>query len=369
VSDLVAAAAAGKLDPIYVVTSDHPILVDRALAAVRDAAVPPSMRSWNYDVIEGKASAQRILNACQTLPMMGAKRMVFVRDLASMAADELAGLVRYLDAPSPSTVLFAVTSKLDKRMKLYAAASKKGFLHDLTAPRRVDGWIRSEAEARGVRLEAAAVNRLADAVGADLSRLALTIDQLALYAGGRPVTADDVDDLVADTRERSVFELTDAIGAGDAAGALTAVASLTEQRQSAIGTLAMLARHVRQLSLVHVARSEGVGPRDMASRLGVPPFVVDKLTSQARRYQPAALTRASELLAAADWALKGFPDPNRASTSETVLATDAAASGPAQKVLGRALGERVLLERLALEIVRLGEPERPPNAARSSARS
>lgn len=347
-SDPIAAAAAGKLAPVYVVSSDHPILIDRLLAAVRDAAVPPAMRAWNYDVIEGKATAARITTACQTLPMMGARRMVLVRDLAAMAADELAQLIAYLDAPSPSTVLFAITSKLDKRLKFYAAAGKRGLIHELTAPKRVDGWIRAEADARGVRLEAAAVARLADAVGGDLSRLALTIDQLALYAGGKPVTADDVDDLVADTRERSVFELTDAIGAGDLAAALVAVGSLVEQRQSAIGVLAMLGRHLRQLELVHVARAEGVGPRELPARLGVPPFVVDRLTGQARRYRPAALAHAIELVAAADWAMKGHPDPG------AVLATEAAATGAAQKTLGRGLGERVLLERLAAALVAAG---------------
>ncbi|MBK9032885.1 MAG: DNA polymerase III subunit delta [Myxococcales bacterium] len=348
-ADLIADAAAGKLAPIYVVASDHPILVDRALAAVRDAAVPATMRAWNYDVIEGKATGARIATACQTLPMMGATRMVYVRDLAPMAADELASLIPYLAAPSPSTVLFAVTSKLDKRLKFYAAASKRGYVHELVAPKRVDGWIRTEAERRGVRLAADAVARLADAIGNDLSRLALTIDQLALYAGAQPVTADDVDDLVADTRERSVFELTDAIGAGNAAAALVAVASLAEQRQSAIGVLAMLGRHLRQLELVHVARAEGVGPRELPARLGVPPFVVDKLTSQARRYRPSALARAIELVAAADWAMKGHPDP-----TVVGVITEPASTGAVQKILGRGLGERVLLERLAVELVALG---------------
>jgi DNA polymerase III subunit delta len=349
VTDLIADAAAGKLAPIYVVTSEHPILIDRALAAVREVAVPASMRAWNYDVIEGKATAARISNTCQTLPMMGTKRMVLVRDLAPMAADELTGLLPYLESPSPSTVLFAITSKLDKRLKFYSAASKRGFVHELLAPRKVDGWIRTEAQARGVRLSAEAVNRLAAAVGSDLSRLALTIDQLALYAGAAPVTADDVDDLVTDTRERSVFELTDAIGAGDAGAVLAAVASLADQRQSAIGVLAMLSRHIRQLELVHVARAEGVGPRELPARLGVPPFVVDKLQSQARRYQPRGLARAVELIAAADWAMKGHPDP-----SVTGVATEAASTGAVQKTLGRGLGERILLERLALELVALG---------------
>ncbi len=338
------------LAPVYVVHSEHPLLVDRALAAVRDAAVPAAMRSWNYDVVEGKVSATRLLAMCQTLPMMGAHRMIYVRDLAPTAAEELAGLVGYLDAPSPSTVLFAVTSKLDARLKFYAAAKKKGFLHVLEAPRQVDGWIRAEAGDKGVRLAPAAVTRLAEAVGNDLSRLALCLDQLALYAGGRDVTADDVDDLVADTRERTVFELSDAIGAGDLARALLAVGSLTEQRQSAIGVLVMLGRHVRQMALCHVARAEGVGARELPAMLGVPPFVVDKLAAQARRYGPAALARATELIATADWSLKGFPDP-----ACTELATDGAASGAVVKALGKQLAERLVLERLAAAIVGLAE--------------
>jgi DNA polymerase-3 subunit delta len=336
------------LAPVYVVASEHPLLIDRALAAVRDAAVPASMRAWNYDVVEGKLGATKLLATCQTLPMMGQHRMVYVRDLAPSPADELAALVPYLDAPSPSTVLFAVTSKLDQRIKFYASAKKKGYLHVLEAPRQAEGWIRAEAGDRGVRLAPAAVNRLADAVGNDLSRLALCIDQLALYAGGREVTAADVDDLVADTREHTVFELTDAIGAADLPRALRAVGSLTEQRQSTIGVLVMLARHVRQMGLVHVARSEGVAGRDLPAALGVPPFVVDKLTAQARRYAPAALARATELIATADWALKGFPDPSVAE-----LATDDAATGTAQRALGKQLGERLVLERLAGEIIAL----------------
>lgn len=345
-SEIVAAVAAGKLDPVYVVSSEHPVLIDRALAAVRDAAVTPSMRAWNYDVIEGKTTATRVITTCQTLPMMGPRRMVLVRDLAATAADELTSLAAYFDAPSPSTVLFAITTKLDKRLKVYAAAAKKGFLHVLEAPRNPEPWIRAEAQARAVKLAPAAVSRLADAVGADLSRLALCIDQLGLYAGDRPVTADDVDDLVADTRERTVFELTDAIGAADLPRALGAVASLVEQRQSAIGVLVMLARHVRQLALCHVARAEGLSRNELPGRIGAPPFVIDKLLPQARRYAPAALARATELIATADWALKGLPDPASAG-----LATDAVASGAAQKTLGRQLGERLVLERLATAII------------------
>jgi DNA polymerase-3 subunit delta len=336
------------LDPVYVFASDHPILVDRAVAEIRDAAVPPSMRGWNYDVIEGKATASRIAAAANTLPMMGERRMVLVRDLATLGAEELGKLVEYLDAPSPSTVLVALTSKLDKRLKFYSAAAKKKWLHVLEAPRHPAPWIREEAKARGVKIVPDAVERLADAIGSDLSRLALTLDQLAVYANGRAITVDDVEDLVADTRERSVFELTDAIGEGRLPAALAAVSSLCDQRQSAIGVIAMLGRHVRQLALVHAARARGASKQELPQIVGAPPFIVDKLSSQARRYAPEALAEASALLSQADRALKGMPlEVARGETWE-------GATGTAVKALGRQLGERVILERLVTRLCELG---------------
>jgi len=355
VDDLLSDVKAGRFDPIYVLHSEHPILIERTVTAIRDAVVPPAARGFNYDVVEGKPSATRILNLAQTLPMMAAMRMVFVRELHGIPADDTEPLLAYLAKPNPSTVIVAITSKLDKRLKLYAQLSRKGWLHVLEAPRQVAPWVRDEARARGVKIEPAAVTRLVDAVGNDLSRIALAIEQLALYAGGRAVTADDVDELIADTRERSVFELTDAIGAADRPRAIAAVASLCDQRESAVGVVVMLARHIRQLSMLHVLRSTGVPRPQWASAVGVPPFVVDKLIAQARNYAPEALATATQRLAMVDRALKGditlssLPDPS----SPLPAGGSSAFTGPQLKALGRELGERVMLEQVVDEIVSL----------------
>jgi DNA polymerase-3 subunit delta len=332
------------LEPVYVLHSEHPVLLERAVGAIRDAAVPPAARGFNYDVVEGKPSGQRIVALAQTLPMMAQRRMVFVRDLSAMPADEAEPLIEYFAKPNPSTVVVALASKLDKRLKVFSVASKKGFVHVLEAPRQLAPWVRAEAQAQGVRFDGAAISRLVDAVGDDLSRLALAVEQLGLYAHGRAVTSDDVDELIADTRERSVFELTDAIGAADRTRALAAVASLCDQRESAVGVVVMLARHVRQLSLVHALRGDNVPRGEWASRLGVPPFVVDKLIAQARSYSPGALSHATRSLAEADRALKG--DITLDGRADTF-------TGPQMKALGRELGERVILERIVDGIVQL----------------
>ncbi|HEY0190977.1 MAG TPA: DNA polymerase III subunit delta [Kofleriaceae bacterium] len=348
--ELISELQAGRLDPMYVFHSEHPILIERTLTALRDVVVPPAARGFNYDLVEGKPSGPRIVALAQTLPMMAQRRLIYVRDLAGMPPDDADVLLGYLAKPNPSTVIAAVVSKLDKRIKLYAQLSKKGYLHVLEAPRQLAPWVKAEAKQQGVRIASAAVTRLIDAVGGDLSRLALTLGQLGLFAGDREVGTDDVDELVADTRERTVFELTDAIGAADRGRALAAVAALVDQRESAVGVIIMLARHVRQMSLVFSLRDQGLPRPSWAQALGVPPFVVDKLISQARLYSPAKLAVATQQLANADRALKG---------DVTLTSTISAGSpggvftGPQIKALGKDLAERILLEHVVDSIVQL----------------
>lgn len=354
-SDLLDEVDAGRFDPIYVLHSEHPVLIERVLDALRAAVVPPAARGFNYDIVEGKLSASRIVALAQTLPMMAQRRLVYVRDLAGLPADEAEALLAYVAKPNPSTVIVCVTGKLDKRLKLFSQLSKKGFLHVLEAPRQVAPWVRAEAKAKRVDIDGAAISRLIDAVGNDLSRLALAIEQLGLFVmedgRGRTVTSDDVDELIADTRERSVFELTDAIGAADRPRAMAAVSSLCDQRESAVGVVVMLARHVRQMSLVHSLRAQNVPRPQWAQMLGVPPFVVDKLIAQARSYSPEALALATQRLATVDRALKG--DQTLVSMPDRFGAGGTPWTGPQMKALGRELGERVMLERVVDGIVSL----------------
>ena len=139
-----------------------------------------------------------------------------------------------------------------------------------------------------------------------------------------------------------MFELTDAIGSGDRPRALAAVSSLCDQRESAVGVVVMLARHIRQLSTLLTLRASNTPRSEWASKIGVPPFVVDKLLAQAKHFSPRALAAATRRLAEADRALKG---------DITLDSRAATYTGPQMKALGRDLGERVILETVVDAIV------------------
>jgi DNA polymerase-3 subunit delta len=317
------------MDPIYVLSGDA-TLVARFVADLTDQLVTPATRAFNHDVFEAKAAgAAAILNAARTVPMMAKMRLVVARDVETMGAEGMTELIPYLDKPSPTTVLVLTAGKVDARLKFFAAAKKKGMLRELEAPRQAQlpAWIRNEAQGRGAKFGEDAARRLAEVVGPDLGRLVSAVDQLALYAGDRPVTAADVDELIAETREKTVFELSDAVGRGERERALRAVARLFEQKESSVGLAMILARHIRQLALVRELTSTGTPIRDLPRAVGFPPFLADGLVAQARRFTGPGMTRAFQLLAAADRNLKG--------------------------PLKQALGERIVVEKLVTDLVEL----------------
>ena len=329
------ALARGEIAPIYALVSAEPLLISRALAAIRAAVLDETTAAWNHDVFDGRgASGAAIRGAADTLPMMGSRRLVEVRNVQQMNAGELAALIDYVKSPNPRSTLVLAASKADKRVKLYTALRKAGYLHELSAPKAIGRWLEAEARAAKIAIDSAARRRLLEVVGRDVSRLSVALEMLSLYAGDQPIASEHVDDLIAHTRESSVFELTDAIAAGNRERALEIIGSLADQRQSTLGVVMMLARHVRQLARTRLLLAGGASDREVARTLKVPPFVADKLTSQARRHKLRGLFRALSRLSAADRAIKG---------QEMKMRT-----------LGRALGERVLLEELAAELIAMG---------------
>ena len=329
-SGLEAEIAQGRVSPVYVLSVDEPLIAQRLCAALLSAVVPAAMRAFNHEVIEaGTSSGGAIASATRTIPMLGGKRLIVVRDADALGAEGLDALRPCLENPSPQTVLVLLCAKVDGRLKFFAEAKKRSFLFELSAPKQVVPWIQEEARRAGVALKPDAVRRLADVVGKDLGRLASCLEQLSLYAGERAVTAEDVDELVAETRESTVFELANAIGEGRREAALRAIGKLFDQKESSVGVAMMLARHFRQLALAKEAASERVPSHELPRRIGAPPFAVDGLMKQARRLPPQSFSLAFGLLAKADRELKS--------------STKAA------------LGERILVERLALALLDLGE--------------
>jgi DNA polymerase-3 subunit delta len=201
-------------------------------------------------------------------------------------------------------------------------------------------WLTIEAEKQQVRFDGDAARELSDALGADMMLIASEFEKLLLYTGDkRRITLGDVETMVLAAKQRSLYELTDAISAKDKPRALALLAGLLNAsdggEDSAIGHLYMLARTFRQMLVIlekNVRDSRAIW-QALWQGFRMPPFAAEDLIRQARRYKSRhELTRAIRLIARADLELRSSPPDKRLVLERLVLelASEARAASPTE---------------------------------------
>jgi DNA polymerase-3 subunit delta len=304
-----AAVKRGDIAPIYCFSGER-FLVDSAVAAVRAAVLAEAgaAAAFNNDTFELKESGVgTAIATAKTLPMMAKRRLVVGKSIDEVKAADLEPLVAYVEDPNPSTCLLLIADKVDVRLKAFSSMRKRGYLYVFAALRdnALAGWLRTEAKNRGIDIKPDAANALATLAGPDLGRLAQALEQLAIYVGReRAIGVDDVEDLVAETREHAIFELTKAIGMGDVPRALALCANMLRNREPPLKIQFMLVRQVRQIWRAKELAASGASRGDIASAVGINPYFLDDVLVPARRMSRAALEGALERLYQADLAVK-----------------------------------------------------------------
>ena len=111
------------------------------------------------------------------------------------------------------------------------------------------------AKARNVSIEPAAAEALVEALAADVARISVELEKLALY--GRPITAEELPLLVPDARESTIFGLVNALGRRDRAGALQALDALVREGEYLPLALSFLATQFRMALVAREANLRG----------------------------------------------------------------------------------------------------------------
>ncbi len=314
---------ADNLGAVYLLHGPERFLIEQLLTKLKTLVLQGPMSDFNCDQLRAsEVTGAEIVSRAQEIPMMASKRLLVVEDGQKLSADDLAALDPYLADPAPETCLVIVAEKLDLRRGPLVRAKKRGQIlaAEPLKERGIGPFMRSRAKARGIALSSEARSALAAAVGPDCAALDDALERLGLYAGpGREVTEEDVAEVVTAVRERSIFELVDAVGNHIPARALAVLEDLLARREEPIMINAMVARHFRLLlgARIHLHRRAAHG--EMASLLGVPPFVAKKLVSQARQFRGADLEKSLARLSRADLELKSSRRPPQLVVERAVL--------------------------------------------------
>lgn len=326
-----------SLRPGYVLLGDEIFLYERCRQAVLETLVPPEFRDFCLSEVDlAETNIFEILDRARTPSLMAPFQVFFVRGLKALYTrgakkEEFAAIEEYFRSPNPQCLILFVADHLripsdlrrmdmDDKNRYERIRETLGDWCGLVELARADEsdalkWITSESERQGIRFDSDAARELADALGADMMLIASEWNKLVLFAGEkRHVTLGDVETMVLAAKQRSLYELTDAISARDTPKALLLLHGLLNAsdggEESAIGHLYMLARTFRQMLVIlerNVRDSRAIW-QALWQGFRMPPFAADDLIRQARRYKSSRdITRALRLIARADFELRSQP--------------------------------------------------------------
>jgi DNA polymerase III subunit delta len=339
---------AHKLRPAYVFVGDESFFRKRFREAILEHLVPKDLRdfSWfEFDLAE--VDLAEVLDRARTPSLMAPFQVFFVRGVKTLFGrgsnqDKLEAIEEYCKNPNPDALLVFVADHISipadaRRMDLQdkeryeRIREAMGPFCGIVELARVEEseavrWVTEHCTSQGVKIDADGARELVDALGGDMMMISNEVEKLILYVGEKKrITLGDVETMVLAAKQRSLYELTDAISSKDRPRALEildAILSSGDGEEAAIGHLYMLAKTFRQMLVIleRNVRDQRTLWAVLWQGFRVPPFAAEDIIRQARRYKSKReLTAAIRLIAKADLALRSNPPSKRLVLEKLIL--------------------------------------------------
>lgn len=329
-----------KLRPAYVFVGDEAFFRKRFRDAILKHLVPAELRDFSFFEFDlAETDLAEILDRARTPSLMAPFQVFFVRGVKSLYGrgsneEKLSAIEEYCKNPNPDALIVFVADHISipadvRRMEMQdrdryqRIRDTMGQYCGIVELARVEEgeavrWITDYCSSRGVKVEPDGARELVDALGGDMMMISNELEKLILYVGEKKrITLGDVETMVLAAKQRSLYELTDAISSRDRVRALEildAILSAGEGEEAAIGHVYMLAKTFRQMVVIleRNVRDQRMLWAALWQGFRVPPFAADDIIKQARRYKSRRdLTRAIRLVAKADLALRSNPVSKR----------------------------------------------------------
>jgi len=298
----------GEIAPVYCLYGEDDYRRERALRQLLDALLPEGTRELNLDRVRpGDVEAASILGSARTVPFLAGRRVVLIRDADALSEQQREELLAYLEAPCLTTCLILVATRLDLRTRLAASLQKKGVVlrFDQLESASMKEALQAAALERHKRISPEAIDLLIALAGDDLRQSMSGLEKAALFVGERgEIARQDIEELIGETRIRSIFQLTDAVGTRNLELALGCLGNLLAHGEEVLPIIGMLARQIRLLLRAKALCEQGVASGEVSRRLGVPSRVGLALAEQGASLRWEQLTTSVEGLQRADLALK-----------------------------------------------------------------
>ncbi|MFO7999656.1 MAG: DNA polymerase III subunit delta [Marinilabilia sp.] len=309
--EIVSELKKGNFAQIYLLTGEEPWYADYITDYIAEHAIKKEEKDFNQTILYGNdVNATDIVHAARRYPMMAPKQVIIVREAQNIKDWE--ALEHYLNAPAPTTILVLNhRDKFDKRRKVWKLMTNKEFVTLETRKLKeyeTGPWINKYLKSIGLDIDPKANVMLVEHLGSNLSNIVKALDKLKVAVGKdvNTITPKHIEDYIGISKDYNAFELQDAIVKGDVLKANQIIRIFGQNPnvysiQLVIGALFGFFRKL----MIYLA-TQDKSQQNMASKLGVPPFVVKNYQAAARRFNWTKCRQVVSLLREYDMRSKGF---------------------------------------------------------------
>lgn len=290
----------GTFERVYLLYGEEAYLRNFHRNRLCDAVVDKN-DSMNRTLYEGKDIREgEVIDQAETLPFFAERRLIIIRNSGFFKSGAEA-LTAYLgELPTYLTVVFS-EDDVDKRSRLFKAVQKNGYVCEFARQGEayLTNWIVRYLDKEGRKITKSALNSFMSRTGNDMGRIDRELNKLVAYTEGRQMITDkDVEALTAQEIENRIFDMVSAVSEHKKEKALALYTDLLALKEAPMKIMVLIGRQYRQMYLVNEMKRDGEPESIIASKLGLPPFIVRRMGNLNRSYRRASLKRCAELCAA-----------------------------------------------------------------------
>ena len=287
----------GQLKNVYLLYGTEDYLKRQYRDKLKHALVEPD-DTMNFSAYEGKdINPKELIDLSETLPFFKEKRMILVEN-SGFFKNSCDDLAEYMSQVPESTCFVFVEEEVDKRSKLFKAASRAGSAVEFETPKEEDmliRWILGRIQREGKKITQSVMQLFLSKTGSDMENIDKELEKLICYTLDKTeISAADVEAICTGQTENKIFEMIDAISAKNQKKALDLYYDLLALKEAPMRILFLIARQFQNLLLIKSMSAKGYPAVSIAKTAGMPSFAVQKNLRQAGAFKINQLKEAIE---------------------------------------------------------------------------
>ena len=299
---------------LYIFHGQEQFLLRYYLQQIKKLLIDDLTESFNYHRFTGETfDMEEFADAEENLPMMAQSTMVQVDDVdffkfTESDREKVQQIIS--DIPEYCSVVFTYgigAWKPDKRFKkLWDTVSANAQIVEFEKQSQRDliAWITRHFAAANKNISTDLCAYLIGITDGTMTSLSGEIAKICAYSGADVIKKSDIDAVTEPVLDAVVFQMTDLMSQKRHTETLNKLNQLLKMQQEPLSILGAVGGHFRRLATARAFLDNGANGAELQKLYGIGDYAARKTMDAARRFSPAFLQKAANLVLETDYRMK-----------------------------------------------------------------